>query len=101
MTFPDVQGHCPACGATSLFLADGGYITCSRIECPEPDAVTNLLVRKPAGPRLAVGAVTRELLQTAIRDLARLDPEWWRCELERMARTAHAVNQQIAMGSRP
>lgn len=43
--FPDVQGRCPACGWTSLFLADGGYITCSRLECPQPDAASTLLER--------------------------------------------------------
>ncbi|MEV6737912.1 hypothetical protein AB0N14_13655 [Streptomyces sp. NPDC051104] len=33
-----VQGRCPACGWASLFLGDGGYITCSRLECPSPEA---------------------------------------------------------------
>jgi hypothetical protein len=45
--FPDVQGHCPACGGASLFVGSGGYITCRRIECPEPDAATTLLERNP------------------------------------------------------
>ena len=47
MTFPTVQGHCPACGATSLFLGAGGYITCARIDCPQPDAATTLLEHDP------------------------------------------------------
>jgi hypothetical protein len=28
-------------------VGSGGYITCSRIECPEPDAATTLLERNP------------------------------------------------------
>ncbi|SEO83287.1 hypothetical protein [Actinacidiphila rubida] len=44
-SFPDVKGHCPACGGTSLFLGEGGYPTCSRAECPEPDAASTLLER--------------------------------------------------------
>ncbi|MFC5802769.1 DUF6085 family protein [Streptomyces formicae] len=44
----DVQGKCPACGKTSLFLGSGGYVTCSRIECPEPDAASTVLERQPA-----------------------------------------------------
>lgn len=40
---PDVQGLCPACGATSLFLGEGGYVTCARIECPNPCAADELL----------------------------------------------------------
>lgn len=38
-----VQGRCPACNSASLFLADGGYITCSWIDCPNPDAAASLL----------------------------------------------------------
>lgn len=45
--FPDVQGRCPACGGSSLFVGSGGYITCRRIECPEPDAAATLLERDP------------------------------------------------------
>lgn len=36
--FPDVQGRCPACNGQSLMLADGGYITCRRLDCPDPEA---------------------------------------------------------------
>jgi hypothetical protein len=42
---PLVQGNCPACRGASLFLGDGGYVTCSRIDCPEPDAATTVLER--------------------------------------------------------
>lgn len=38
-----VRGQCPmGCGAT-LFVGSGGYITCSLINCPQPDAVAALL----------------------------------------------------------
>ncbi|MGV9579751.1 DUF6085 family protein [Streptomyces sp. NPDC003509] len=46
--FPDVQGRCPACGNTRLFLGAGGYVTCPRIGCPEPDAASTLLEQPPA-----------------------------------------------------
>lgn len=51
-TFPDVQGGCPACGGSSLFVADAGYLTCSRLECPDPDAAARLLdlAAPPPGP---------------------------------------------------
>ncbi|MFF5778133.1 hypothetical protein ACFY7Y_14430 [Streptomyces virginiae] len=39
----DIQGRCPACRGASLFLADGNYITCSRLDCPDPDAASRLL----------------------------------------------------------
>ncbi len=46
MAKPDdraVQGYCPmGCGRT-LFLADGGYVTCSYVHCPRRDAVADLL----------------------------------------------------------
>lgn len=33
---PLVQGRCPACGRASLFLGNGGHVTCSIIDCPNP-----------------------------------------------------------------
>lgn len=39
----DVAGHCPACRRESLFLGDGGHVTCARLECPNPCAADQLL----------------------------------------------------------
>ncbi|MEC3995047.1 hypothetical protein VSR01_16500 [Actinacidiphila sp. DG2A-62] len=41
--YPDVKGRCPACGGNSLFVAEGGYLTCRRVDCAEPDAAASLL----------------------------------------------------------
>jgi hypothetical protein len=41
--FPHVAGRCPACRGSSLFLAEAGHVTCSRLECPAPWAADNLL----------------------------------------------------------
>ncbi len=46
VAYPIVAGKCPACGYGPLFLGAGGYVTCSWIKCPEPDAATNLLEGK-------------------------------------------------------
>jgi hypothetical protein len=49
MSYPHVQGRCPACGGSqSLFLAEGGYVTCARVECPDPEAATRLLEHGPS-----------------------------------------------------
>lgn len=45
---PLVKGNCPACGTAGLFLGDGGYVTCSLIGCPEPDAASTVLERRTA-----------------------------------------------------
>jgi hypothetical protein len=38
-----IQGYCPmGCGQT-LFLGSGGYVTCSYLQCPKPDAVSVIL----------------------------------------------------------
>lgn len=43
MTTPTVEGgwirgtRCPACNREELFVANGGYITCSASDCPNPD----------------------------------------------------------------
>lgn len=39
----DVQGRCPACHRNTLFLGNGGHVTCSRLECPNPCAADELL----------------------------------------------------------
>ena len=39
----DVRGTCPACANNTLFLGDGGHITCSWIDCPDPAFVDNML----------------------------------------------------------
>ena len=41
--WPHVVGHCPACGSSSLFLGEGGHVTCARLDCPNPAAVNELL----------------------------------------------------------
>lgn len=28
---------CPACGRKGLFIGAGGYLTCSQVDCPQPD----------------------------------------------------------------
>ena len=56
--FPRVQGYCPSCGGESLFLALGGHVTCSRLDCPNPVRVSDWLAFKR---RVVAGApeVTR------------------------------------------
>jgi hypothetical protein len=45
--FPDgfqrVQGRCPACRHSALFLGDGGYITCGNLQCTDPCAANDML----------------------------------------------------------
>lgn len=43
---PNVQGYCPACRGQSLFLGSGGYVTCRRLDCPDPEAATKVLEQK-------------------------------------------------------
>src|SRR5690606_20281477 len=51
----DVQGRCPACGGDSLFLGEGGHVTCSRLDCPNPCAADDMLGEgAPMLHRLAV-----------------------------------------------
>lgn len=38
-----VRGYCPACGWPSLFIGAAGHIACSRIDCPRPTAVDEIL----------------------------------------------------------
>ena len=78
--FPHVEGRCPACGGASLFLGEGGYVTCARLDCPEPTAVSD--------------------------ELARPTPAWWpkreEVELKRLeARTAYFDRRDVGERFRP
>jgi hypothetical protein len=42
-TFPSIHGRCPACRGDSLFIGTGGWVTCSRLDCPNPSAADELL----------------------------------------------------------
>ncbi|MFF2612311.1 hypothetical protein [Kitasatospora sp. NPDC058046] len=48
---------CPACDRTSLYLGDGGYLTCATAGCPRPDAAADTF-RTPGHPK---GGHVREL----------------------------------------
>jgi hypothetical protein len=70
-----VQGYCPmGCGRT-LFLADGGYVTCSYLHCPRRDAVVDLLADGESEHIAVFGEATftirhplRERLDDALMD---------------------------------
>lgn len=61
--FPKVRGQCPGCSKESLFLAVGGYVTCSYISCANPTAASDLLA-------------THEHTVTDDRDQLRLPKAW-------------------------
>jgi hypothetical protein len=43
--FARVQGRCPACRMSALFLGEGGYVTCGNLQCTDPCAATEMLER--------------------------------------------------------
>jgi hypothetical protein len=54
---PLVQGRCPACNGASLFLGSGGYVTCARLDCPDPCAADDQLHRGRAGAEAALARI--------------------------------------------
>jgi len=40
---PTVYGRCPACGWATLFLGEGGHVTCSSSDCPRPELIDELI----------------------------------------------------------
>jgi hypothetical protein len=79
---------CPACGKEGLFVGKGGYITCSHLDCPNPDYGETIQARIQEAKRNAydqalfdsgysefeVGPVTRELVR-ATRERLRSQQE--------------------------
>jgi hypothetical protein len=57
-----ITARCPACGGgSSLFVAEGGFVTCARLDCPDPEAAHKAL--EAAGSDL----VRKHPAQTAAR----------------------------------
>jgi hypothetical protein len=76
-----VAGFCPACGHKSLRLSvvgGAGYITCSRLECPEPNLVTDLLDNRETEH---IVTITEEgwTIRHPIREL--IDDRFMHCDL--------------------
>ncbi len=38
-----ISNRCPACGGQTLFVASGGWLTCSWLGCPKPTSMTQML----------------------------------------------------------
>lgn len=37
-----ISNRCPACGNQTLFIAEGGWLTCSWLKCPNPCAIGDI-----------------------------------------------------------
>jgi hypothetical protein len=83
----DVQGRCPACRWSSLFLGDGGHVTCSRLECPNPSLADDLL-----------HAESEPALLAAIGRVRKLGAELF---VDGATRTHRAIGRQILNALQP
>lgn len=73
-----IKGYCPmGCGDT-LFVASGGYITCSWEKCPNPTAVADLLADRETEHIVQLGAETFDV-QHPLRE--RPDGALFTCDL--------------------
>ena len=73
-----VDGYCPmGCGKT-LFLADGGCVTCSYLHCPRRDAAAELL-DDPETEHIVLFEETTFSIRHPLRE--RHDDEFMTCEL--------------------
>lgn len=63
---PEVQGRCPACHGESLFLGSDGYVTCARLDCPDPEAATRILEQRIDYSKIRTIGVGPETATTSI-----------------------------------
>ena len=76
----DVQGNCPmGCGHT-LFLAEGGYITCFYVHCPRRDAASDILADRET-EHIVIFAETEFTIRHPLRE--RLDDALMDCDLHK------------------
>ncbi len=82
MTPPPAQvhGYCPmGCGET-LYLAAGACVTCAHLDCPRPDAVTELLADRET-EHIVVFDETQFTVRHPLQE--RLDDALMECQLHR------------------
>lgn len=74
----DVKGFCPmGCGQT-LTVMGGGYLTCRRLNCPRPDAASEILGDREA-EHLVTFSPTAFTVRHPLRE--RLDDALMECQL--------------------
>lgn len=74
----DVAGYCPmGCGET-LSVMGGGHVTCRRLECPRPDAVSVILADRET-EHLVTFSPTAFTVRHPLRE--RLDDALMDCKL--------------------
>jgi hypothetical protein len=73
-----IAGYCPACGWESLTRANGGRVTCGRLECQRPTAADEILADSETEHvvHLFAGTFT---IRHPLRE--RLDDQLMRCDL--------------------
>lgn len=74
----DVAGVCPACGSRSLFLAEGGHVTCRIADCTNPCAVDELLADTETQHVVKFGPDGFTIRHPLIE---RIDDDLMRCDL--------------------
>jgi hypothetical protein len=55
--FPKVQGECIMCHKESLFLGEGGFVTCATSDCEQPDATSELISKRSLTSKVRVKEV--------------------------------------------
>jgi len=79
--FEHVKGYCPmGCGET-LFLAFDGYVTCSYVSCPKPDAVSTILENRETEHLVTFKDSNFSILHPLRERAERLDGKLTECEL--------------------
>lgn len=74
----DVAGYCPmGCGET-LTVMGGGHVTCRKLECPRPDAVSEILADRET-EHLVTFSPTAFTVRHPLRE--RLDDALMDCQL--------------------
>jgi hypothetical protein len=77
--YPEIKGYCPmGCGST-LFLGEGGFVTCSWINCPDPEAVTKILEGAAERDHTVLITETMWTMQHPLRE--RVENDLFQCEM--------------------
>jgi hypothetical protein len=99
--YPLVKGRCPACNGASLFLGSGGYVTCGRLDCPDPSAADDQLHRGRPEPTATepeeatrVTALYQQWVKAGAPPLSTPIARWWDRRLAELHNAIHPPTDQ-------
>ena len=63
-----INMRCPSCNGHAIFIGKGGYLTCSYVDCPEPDIAKKVALLEAKLTAIECGDCHKTMLECKCDD---------------------------------